>query len=715
MRLLLNKLILLLSICTISYAQVAITGLPELDEAPASADVVPIVDIDAGVTKKITTTNFFAGIVGLDISSQTNLAVSAPVTQTGDTIGFDLTNATFLEALSDAAGGMFSSNTETGITVTYQDTDNTIDLVVTHTESSSDTLTNKTINTASNTITVVEADISDLAHTTDTTLSQEQVEDYVGAVVGTGGTKTGITITYQDGTNDIDFVVGGLTANELATDSVSADELNATGVESELEAVLDHNDLQGITATDHHADSILESELTSEADLETQIGVAITVPTEIDTFSELDTIVADETLARVLFHADDCTSLTDGREGDICWEQDQNRFFICEPSAGLCDTPGEWTQDTDSTGAGGGIDSVEEDNSEVVSSAQTLDFAAGFGVADGGSGEAEITLVESELETILAALNLGTSVTVPLVVIGTSDPADSGVIRLENNTNLAWEAATPGTDLTLGVDTNDELTSSVAFNAPSVTATDTSAAGYVQMNELGSTNFFRWTVVDSLSGDLSLRLPNDQSPSAGDVMLFGAPSGSISDVTFGDLSSIGGTIGDTQIAAGAVDGGSGGEIADGSITVDDMAANSVDSAQYVDGSIDTAHFADNNVTRDKVEAELRTHVVSFSIDPTVAASGEAQFRWGYPITLTEIRCDTDAGTVATVNMEERAPTTPNSAGTDTLTSDLTCDTNEEIGTTFTNAGVDAWDPVALTYGTVTTATILRVHVEFTID
>ena len=37
-----------------------------------------------------------------------------------------------------------------------------------------------------------------------------------------------------------------------------------------------------------------------------------------------------------------------------------------------------------------------------------------------------------------------------------------------------------------------------------------------------------------------------------------------------DLSTIGGTIGDAQIAAGAVDGGSGGEIADGSITVEDL-------------------------------------------------------------------------------------------------------------------------------------------------
>mgnify|MGYP003668767556 CR=1 FL=1 len=38
-------------------------------------------------------------------------------------------------------------------------------------------------------------------------LTQEQVEDFAGALVASGGTKTGITITYQDATGDMDFVI----------------------------------------------------------------------------------------------------------------------------------------------------------------------------------------------------------------------------------------------------------------------------------------------------------------------------------------------------------------------------------------------------------------------------------------------------------------------------------------------------------------------------
>ena len=42
-------------------------------------------------------------------------------------------------------------------------------------------------------------------------LTQEQVEDFAGALVASGGTKTGITVTYQDGTGDMDFTVADTT------------------------------------------------------------------------------------------------------------------------------------------------------------------------------------------------------------------------------------------------------------------------------------------------------------------------------------------------------------------------------------------------------------------------------------------------------------------------------------------------------------------------
>jgi len=51
------------------------------------------------------------------------------------------------------------------------------------------------------------------------TLTQEQVEDYAGNLVSNAtGTHTGITITYQDGSNDVDFVVDHDTAQNYVAD-----------------------------------------------------------------------------------------------------------------------------------------------------------------------------------------------------------------------------------------------------------------------------------------------------------------------------------------------------------------------------------------------------------------------------------------------------------------------------------------------------------------
>ena len=112
------------------------------------------------------------------------------------------------ERVQDIAGAMFSSNTETLITATYQDADGTIDLVVDNdlsnydnttsafiTASSSDTLTNKTFdaNGTGNSITNIEvADFAagvldtDLASTSashNTLVSAKAVKDYVDAQV----------------------------------------------------------------------------------------------------------------------------------------------------------------------------------------------------------------------------------------------------------------------------------------------------------------------------------------------------------------------------------------------------------------------------------------------------------------------------------------------------------------------------------------------------
>lgn len=40
--------------------------------------------------------------------------------------------------------------------------------------------------------------------------------------------------------------------------------------------------------------------------------------------------------------ATDCTALTDGKVTDLCYENDDDTFYKCEPTAGDCDTAAEW-------------------------------------------------------------------------------------------------------------------------------------------------------------------------------------------------------------------------------------------------------------------------------------------------------------------------------------------------------------------------------------
>lgn len=96
------------------------------------------------------------------------------------------------ENIQDLVGSMFSSNTETGITATYQDSDGTIDLVV-DTSATTETLTNKTFDVegTGNSISnidvadlksgVLDTDISSVSGSDDTLASAKSIKTYVDA------------------------------------------------------------------------------------------------------------------------------------------------------------------------------------------------------------------------------------------------------------------------------------------------------------------------------------------------------------------------------------------------------------------------------------------------------------------------------------------------------------------------------------------------------
>ena len=137
-----------------------------------------------------------------DTSGNAATATALATARTIHGVSFDGTgNIDLSEVIQDTVGAMFGSNTETGITVTYQDSDGTIDLVVG--TLNQDTTGNAATATALETARTIHGVSFDGTANIDLT---EVVEDTVGAMVSSN-TETGITVTYQDGDGTLDFAI----------------------------------------------------------------------------------------------------------------------------------------------------------------------------------------------------------------------------------------------------------------------------------------------------------------------------------------------------------------------------------------------------------------------------------------------------------------------------------------------------------------------------
>ena len=138
---------------------------------------------------------------------------------------------TLSETIADTVGAMVTSNTETGITVTYEDSDNTLDFAIgtlnqSTTGNAATATALETARTIGGTSFDGTANIAVALSATATALATartihgvsfdgtanidlaEVIADTVGAMF-TSNTETGITVTYQDADNTIDLVVSG--------------------------------------------------------------------------------------------------------------------------------------------------------------------------------------------------------------------------------------------------------------------------------------------------------------------------------------------------------------------------------------------------------------------------------------------------------------------------------------------------------------------------
>lgn len=115
-------------------------------------------------------------------------------------------------------------------------------------------------------------------------------------------------------------------------------------------------------------------------------------------------------------------------------------------------------------------------------------------------------------------------------------------------------------------------------------------------------------------------------------------------------------------------------------------------------------------TAGKIKGQV---VVTKSINifsPTTGDSNKIQIYWPATTTIQQIACSVDSGTVS-INFDERAVATPNTAGTNTLASPLACDTDSQTTTSFSDSSIAANVPYNLSITAVTgTPGVVRIHI-----
>ena len=223
------------------------------------------------------------------------------------------------EFIADTVGAMVSSNTETNIVVTYDDSDNTLDFVISSYPAASisgTTLASNVVTssltsvgtlgslTVTNAVTAGSLDISggvDVdgtleadAITVDGTALNEYIADTVGAMVSSN-TETNIVVTYDDSDNTLDFSVVNITGN-AATATALQNAMTIGGVSFDGTANID---LPGVNTAGNQNTSGTAANLSGTPNITVGIVTAASLDisgnADIDGTLEADAITVDGT------------------------------------------------------------------------------------------------------------------------------------------------------------------------------------------------------------------------------------------------------------------------------------------------------------------------------------------------------------------------------------------------------------------------------------
>ena len=199
-----------------------------------------------GDTDLITVASGVVTVAGELDATSLDISGDADIDGTLEADAITIGGVTLAETISDTVGAMVTSNTETGITVAYQDADNTLDFTIG--TLNQDTTGNAATATALATARTIHGVSFD--GTANIDLS-EVVQDTVGAMFSSN-TESGITVTYQDSDGTIDLTVGTLNQDTTGTAATvtTAAQPNITSLGTLTTLTVDDITINGSTISD---------------------------------------------------------------------------------------------------------------------------------------------------------------------------------------------------------------------------------------------------------------------------------------------------------------------------------------------------------------------------------------------------------------------------------------------------------------------------------
>jgi hypothetical protein len=432
--------------------------------------------------------------------------------------------------------------------------------------------------------------------TNDVTIVNDADTTVMGVATGTTTVNFAGQVTGTGFTGTLDGVLGSGTAAAATTTTLASTTITASGIIKTDDSTAATSTTDGSLQTDGGLSVVLDAVigddiilLSDEAQIAFGVNSEITLAHVHNVGLTLTHVTADDNLPIVLQ-----------------LKSQEDEILVNEVIGSIEFAAGD-SDGTDGAGVAAGIHAIAEDTFSATANATKLVFTTGVSETAASSATAKATLSSIGDFTVAGDLVIKDGGT-----IGTATDPDAITIASAGVVTISQSLIVSG-DLTVGGTTTQVNT--VTMNAANALIFEGATADDYETT---------LTITDP-TADRTITLPNETGTihtSGGSIVIPNAANiGSAGDadsiaiaangvVTFSQIPVMpANSILESYMAANSVDSDS---YVDGSIDEVHMSANSIDSDSYVDGSIDTAHYADDSITQAKMandsvgSAEMKT-------------------------------------------------------------------------------------------------------------